>query len=566
MMRAVARWMLPSSALLAALAIAWWAYGLAAQAWDGVVSYRSPYADAPLGPGVDTTPVAERVVLVVIDGLRLDASRRMTTLQALRDFGGDYVLTTGQPSLSYPNWTTIVSGTTQDYHGVVTNWHEGAAPVETLFDTAEQAGVPYVSVGPSDIATLYPAAARADGTFFREWADEYLSATYVDAALDLAERKRPRFLFLHLPDVDEAGHDFGGTSTRYEQTVARVDADLRRLVEGLQDGKTAFVIVSDHGHIDSGGHGGWEPDVVRVPCVMAGAGVRIASGDAALEDVAPTVAVLSGLPVPRLATGEALARTLTDAARPGLTAAYRQRLNAVDEIDKIVLESTDVIAPAFPPGTHGAALTDALDASRRTRLESDRDDRADGMALVIALGALAGLVLVAVMSWRAAAAAFAGTGAYYVVYNVLFFLVHGNKWSLSAFNSEDLIDAWMNQRLIEAAVAGLVAALVAGAVYPALRRAPKGPRGPYLAGWLALGPVTVLVVQLTLALQIAWFIWAWGIVPEWSLPDLRWGFKFDLDLIQTTALGAAALSAPVVTYLVGRYHPKVRKNITAEGA
>ena len=45
----------------------------------------------------------------------------------------------------------------------------------------------------------------------------------------------------------------------------------------------------------------------------------------------------------------------------------------------------------------------------------------------------------------------------------------------------------------------------------------------------------------------------------WVLPDLKWGFKYDLDLIQATALGAAALLAPVVTYLVGRYHPRVAR-------
>ena len=138
-------------------------------------------------------------------------------------------------------------------------------------------------------------------------------------------------------------------------------------------------------------------------------------------------------------------------------------------------------------------------------------------------------------------------------------MVHGHQWSLSAFNTEDLVEAFFNLRMIEAAIAGLIAVVVAGVVYPLLRDRPKGPRRTYLAGWLALGPVTVLAIQATIGVQVAWFLWAWGADVTWRLPDLKWGFKYDLDLIQMTALGAVALLAPLATYLVGRYHPRVRR-------
>lgn len=558
-MKSVSRWLVPIAALVVSLAVSAAAYERASQAWDGVVSYESSYTGAPVPASKPATPVADRVVLVIVDGLRADAADSMSSLTALRRYGADLMLTAPQPSLSYPNWTTILSGTTPDYHGVVTNWHEGAAPVETLLDVADRAGTAYAVVGPSDIATLFPAATRADDSFFREWSDEYLSTTYVDATLDIARRSKPRLILLHLPDIDEAGHDYGGASREYAQTVARVDSDLRRLIEGLQDSRTAFIIVADHGHIDSGGHGGWEDEVVNVTGVIAGAGVLIRQGAAGLEDIAPTVAVLAGLPSPRHATGEVPESVLATPAARGLTASYRQRAVAVDEFAKIIREGTGTLAEAFLPGTHGDTLTRALEEARATRLASDRSRRAEGPGLWIALGAVAAMALTGTASWRALVAALAGSASYYGAYSALFFVVHGNRWSLSSFNSEDLIDAWMNQRLIEAALSGLVAVAVAAWVYPFLRRSPKGPSGRYLPGWLGLGPVTVLVTQATLALQIAWFEWAWGIVPEWTLPDLMWGFKFDLDLVQVTALGGAALLAPVVTFLVGRYHPKVRK-------
>ncbi len=65
-------------------------------------------------------------------------------------------------------------------------------------------------------------------------------------------------------------------------------------------------------------------------------------------------------------------------------------------------------------------------------------------------------------------------------------------------------------------------------------------------------------------MQVAWFVWAWGIVATWRLPDFKWAFKYDLDLIQATAIGFAAVLTPLVTYLIGRYHPRVRRTAAEE--
>lgn len=557
-MRTFSRWLALLAVVSVCLGAAVAAYDLAGQAWNGVVEYRSPYLSVELPVSGAGPASVDRVVLVIVDGLREDASRTMSSLESLRGYGADLVLTTPQPSLSYPNWTTILSGADHDVHGVVTNWHEGSAPVETVLDTADRAGIPFVVVGPSDIATLYPAAKQADGSFFLEWDEKYLSDRYVDETLALVSDHDPRLVLLHLPDVDESGHDFGGSSPEYASTVARVDADLRRLVEGLQDSRTTFVVVADHGHLDSGGHGGWEPVVTRVPAVISGAGVRAGTGSYRLQDIAPTVAVLGGIPVPRHATGEPLESALSSVAPSALAAAYDQRLAATIAFARVVREP---MGPAeeivWPKGSHGETVTAHLERARVDRLEFDRDSRLRGMAPWIALGAVMAVAIAAAASWRAAFSALIGAVAYHAVYNTLFFVVRGNRWSLSSFNSEDLIEAWMNTRMIEAAIAGLIAVAVAAWAYPMLQRTPRGPRGSHMAGWLTLGPLTVMVAQATLAFQIAWFMWAWGVEPVWGMPDLKWGFKFDLDLIQSTALAGAAVLAPVVSYLVGRFHPQM---------
>lgn len=556
-MRAAVSWLVLLAVIVASLAVAYGAYGLADDAWSGVVDYKAPYTRLDLPASEETSPSSQQVILVIIDGLRLDASYEMSTLQALRGYGVDLTLTTQEPSLSYPTWTTILSGTSQDYHGVVTNWHEGAAPVETLLDTAERAGVSYAVVGPSDIATLYPAAMRADASFFREWDDKYLTDTYVDQTIRIVEREKPRLVVLHLPDIDEVGHDFGGASQQYSDMVGRVDYDLRRLVEELQ-GDSTFVVVSDHGHTDTGGHGGWEEVVRRVPCVIAGQGVRSSSGEGSQEDVAPTVALLAGIGVPRFSTGVVYAPALEQNSDTALASARAQRRRAISAFATLIREPISSEDVEIAPGASNDDMDLALTSARAERLTHDRAKRRFGLGLWLTLGALAAVAALAVASWRALLASLWGALAYYGVYSGLFFLVHKGSWSLSAFNSEDMIDAWMNARLAEAAVAGLLAVIVAGLIFPLLTREPRGPRGKALAEWLAVGPMTVLVTQLTLALQVAWFVWAWGVMPEWALPDLRLGFKFDLDLVQMTALGASALLAPVFVFVVGRFHPRTR--------
>lgn len=558
-MKAGLRWILFVVVTLACVAIGYGAYTLAGISWDAVVSYESLHAAVALPPAAPAPAQVPRTVLVIVDGLRLDASRQMGTLSALREYGADMELEAPQPTLSYPNWTTLLAGASPEISGVVTNWHEGPAPVETLFDTARSAGVKTVFVGPEDFQPLYGVKEKTSASFMLKWDESYLSGTYVDRALQLAETQQPRLLVLHLPDVDEAGHAFGGASDEYAKTVAKVDGDLGRLVQGLQDGETVFVVVSDHGHIDTGGHGGWEDEAKIVPAVFAGPGIIISSGTGLSEDVAPTVAILAGAAVPRHAIGEPIAsvvRADEPTATANASAAFQAFEGAyVRTVTEPLGQNADAAMASVGVDTtdHGSAM----EAADLARLSFDRDERLQ-TSLLAAIGCLAVLALIGIASWRALVAALAGTATYYLVYNGLFFVVHRYAWSLSAFNSEDKIEAWMNGRLIEAALSMLAAAAVAAVVYPYLRSLPRMPRGSYLPGWLTLGPATALATLATLGVQVAWFVWAWGIDPVWGLPDLKWGFKYDLDLIQATAVGFVAVLTPLVTYLVGRYHPRVR--------
>jgi hypothetical protein len=558
-------WIALAAGLALCLVAAYGAYTLANYSWNQVVDYRGPYAAAQLPAGEAPSPhmlVYGRqplMVYVIIDGLREDVSRMMPTLNTLRAHGFDAVVRTFQPSLSFPNWTTLLSGAPQRISGVTTNWFTERVPVETLIDTALADDRTIVVSAPTDFEMLF-GVERTGNVFLRDWTKgAYMTGGIVDNAIRLSAEASPTLLVVHFPDVDEAGHAFGGASKQYRDTALRVDRDLSRLVAALEGPQTTFVVTSDHGHIDTGGHGGPEDIVTKVPAVFAGPDVKPGTGEGTQDQVAPTVALLADLPAPRNATGMPL--DLTAQARSGADRFTAQQVAAFGAYTAAVAGS-----PAKPNTklltAKGARA--AFDEATVARLTRERAARLP-MALALAIVCLLAIVVVGVLSWRALLSALSGTAAYYLVYEGLFFVVHGYRWSLSSFNSEEFLKPFLNGRMTDAIIAGVVAAFVAAVVYLFTRRQPQRAKGEFLSGWLTLGVATVLVVQATIGLQVAWYLWYWGASVTWFIPDLAMGFKYDLDLIQITGLGAAAVLAPVVTWLVGRYHPVRRSSGPAAG-
>jgi hypothetical protein len=544
------------------LIIARGAYSLADYSWSQVVDFKSPYVSQRVPAelaSTEPTPapaLARRVVLIIVDGLREDVSRSsMPALNALRAKGGDFTLTVPQPSLSFPNWTTILTGASPSISGVTTNWHTGRVLAPTLVDVARAAGRKVVVVGPEEFADLY-GIKQGKGAMLRKWEGQYLSTTLIDDALQLSKETTPALILIHLPDLDEAGHESGGASADYKKMAAQVDSEISRLSLGLEETGTAFVVTADHGHTDSGGHGGWEKPVLRVPGVFSGkgCGLAVGKGEGELTQMAPTIAALLGIRPPAFAEGQVL--------RPVFATAVQESAGRSDTAHHAAFDAhyTGVTRGVWVPKEQvvagpGADATAA--AAREARLSNERAKRMP-IFIVVCVAVAAMIAVIGRASWRALVAALAGALAYYAMYDLLFFLIHGYRWSLSAFNTETYVKTFMNWRLVEAGFAALFAVAVAAYVYPLLRREPQGPQvSRYLAGYLALGPATVLVILGTLGLQVAWFLWVWGADVVWTLPDLREGFKYDLDLVQMTGVGGAVLIAPLVAYVMGRYHPKV---------
>ena len=305
----------------------------AGRMWTWVLEFDPGFvfdrASSPTGP-----PLTPRVTLVLLDGLRLDASRRMPALNALRARGADMVGEVFPPSFSRPGRASVAVGAPPAIHGVTTNRQKRAIPLDNLIRRVAAAGGTCRVAGSKIWASLFNAdisrcgsfklgeTKEGPGAFVRQVPDVRASQDE-SAAFVLAERVTLRIV--DFMSTDFAAHEYGGASAQYADEVVRADAWLAALVGRLDLSKEAIVVTTDHGHIDAGGHGGGEREVLTIPIVMAGKGVKPAGAGVVIEvkqtDIAPTVAALLGADLPAASSGTVIESALD--ADPGKLLAVR---------------------------------------------------------------------------------------------------------------------------------------------------------------------------------------------------------------------------------------------------
>lgn len=521
--------------------------------WNGLVAYQSSYT-APLPSGQGGEPVTDQVVIILQDGLRLDTSQELPAWNELRAQGADLAVRVGQPSLSIPSFSVINTGTYQEISGVTTNWYEGPIPpVDSIYCQAQAEGLTTAMVqeagGPKLFEPcldypIFPEIPKDD----RRAADDIILEESL-AALE----EEPNLLWIHFSGSDWSGHHYGGASEEYRQFAREIDARIAKIAAAMDLDSSVLIVNSDHGHIDTGGHGGWEEEVIVAPLVIAGEGIKPGSyGEVEQAKIAPTVAALLGIAMPTHNQGQPLfdlldsptqakAERSVDVARQqqSFYSQYLTEIGAGAYAGNELPEAEQALAQrdhqtAYERGTQFAdSIRVYAEGARQTRLWRERLWRLPLALLVLVVPAL---YLAFYPKKRDLLVSLIGAGIYFVLFNGYFF-IRGLTWSLSVFNEEYLIPAFLQQRIMEGVVSLLVAAIVVGVLM----------RGRTLLE-TALAAVNMsLFVGLGLLLQVDLFYWLYGLEWNWYLPDLRWGFKYYLDLLQVFATGLAALIAPILT-------------------
>jgi hypothetical protein len=271
-------------------------------------------------PGVRST--ARPALVIVIDGLGGEEAARLPALTRLP--GAAWVdLRAEPPTFSSPQYLAFLTGVGPVDSGVRNNLDVRRSPLDTVMAGVRARGGRAVAV--SDGVDWW-------GRFFA-W-DEAVRVPPA-RALDQAERllgdPRSQLVLVHLGGVDHAGHAAGAASAEYHRAAVAGAAQTARLAD-VWGRRGPILVLSDHGHMPGGGHGGSEEAARRAFLVMAGPGVRPGAyvPAASTTDLAPTLAALLGVPAPAQALGRALfeALDLGDDAPP-IALAERQRLAVV---------------------------------------------------------------------------------------------------------------------------------------------------------------------------------------------------------------------------------------------
>jgi hypothetical protein len=422
--------------------------------------------------------LSRRVVVVIVDGLRADTSQELPFLNALRARGASGEASSQYPSYSKPNYVNILTGVPPAASGVRTNRYPGTVRLDSLMDRVRAAGMhagyasdydamPRLFLRPRTPDT--PIAALPDEAELVEektpeavglalMADlrgDFDDARYApwaggfrDSAEQMLRRDDAALMVLLVGVVDAAGHEYGGDSEEYVAAAHSADQALADVLAEVDLDRDTIVIVADHGHTDSGGHGGLEPEALRVPLVAAGAGIAVGAkprDGALLQDVAPTVARLLGVSPP----GHGLGRSLVELL--AIDDAARDRYRAEDD---------------GRAARNAAVVAAELDAARAQRLEK--------RALRLGALVIGGVLLIATaawlrwlgglrLDWRALVV---GVPAFFGVYYILIAIL-GQNFSPSLVPARGHIGS----ELIKYGIAATVVQIAAG--WWALRRKTK---------------------------------------------------------------------------------------------
>ena len=297
--------------------------------------------------------VRTRVVYFILDGLRFDATLTNPSLKALTTlpwFARDSLIlnmSAQLPTISIPNWQTLVTGARPSLHGRTANHILTPFTFDSIFASSMSVGMRNGITGDawwSSILNGHLTPFYGDGTsptYTNDFGDEVYTHGHSDYNKDIAYNQRfhdairsqtikrqsngsdiiVQFdydLFLsYYDDIDAKSHAFGPQSSQVQSAIddkiafVRTGIDLICALDAMLQTRTVFIVTSDHGHVNVGGHGGDVSVLRSVPCIIYAKNSQLASVKNSLPvyttfdstDIATSITALLGIPTPRQSEG-----------------------------------------------------------------------------------------------------------------------------------------------------------------------------------------------------------------------------------------------------------------------
>ncbi|OQR78638.1 GPI ethanolamine phosphate transferase 2-like [Tropilaelaps mercedesae] len=310
-----------------------------------------PYAlcGLPSNTVHDTTyaPLHGHLVLLVVDALRYDfvdfenfpyVSVLLNSRQGLK-----YRSRAFAPTVTLPRIKSILSGVVPGYADIIVNLDASRMSTDNVIYQAHSQLKRSYFFGDDTWLKLFPAEyfSKYEGTtsfYVNDYTEVDTNVTR-NVKASLQAREEWDFLFLHYLGLDHLGHIVGPDSPLVADKLKEMDEVIELLHKKLPPG-SLIVVTGDHGMSVTGNHGGTSHEEIETPILFLLAGnERFAEQDASTSslsgpsvyqiDIAPTLSLLMGLPVPRSSCGSVLPEVLV--RHPRLNAdqrLFRMQYNA----------------------------------------------------------------------------------------------------------------------------------------------------------------------------------------------------------------------------------------------
>lgn len=231
-----------------------------------------------------------RAVVIGVDGLSPEGVRRAHTpvLDSLMEAGVWTLSGRGvMPTSSSPNWASMIMGAGPEQHGITSNdWETNKVEVAptatgaggvfpTIFDVViEGSGGRAVTACIYDWGGFGRLLGGTKPTVFEHVTGGDATARRV---AEVIRERKPDLLFVHLDEVDHAGHEYGHGTGEYFRSVEHVDGLIGQILAALTESgimdSTFVLVTSDHGGVGKG-HGGATTAELEIPWILSGPGIR----------------------------------------------------------------------------------------------------------------------------------------------------------------------------------------------------------------------------------------------------------------------------------------------------
>lgn len=265
----------------------------------------------------DKTPAGiKHLVVIGIDGLSVSGLQKAgaRVMDSLTRTGSlSPHVRTVLPSSSSANWASMLMGAGPEQHGVTNNdWRLDDHTLEPVVSGKENRfpgifGIIREQLPAAETGSIYQWDGFGNLYDHKDVSfDQTISAmdsTAIASASYIADKK-PLFTWVHLDDVDGAGHHYGHGTPEYFASVRKADSCVGLIIDGIRKAgileETLVIITSDHGGLGLG-HGGHSLEEMTVPRIYSGAGIKKGYTVQLQEyqyDLASTIAFALGIKAP----------------------------------------------------------------------------------------------------------------------------------------------------------------------------------------------------------------------------------------------------------------------------